>query len=331
MNFSVGIIGFPNAGKSTLFKALTKLDVRIEPRPFTTIQPNVGIVPIPDSRLDKLSEIVNPEKTTPTAIEFWDIAGLIKNAHKGEGLGSTFLSQIRNCDILVQVSREFNNESISHTEGSVDPVRDREIMDTELLMKDLETTTGFLDRVKYNDLPEKVSLIKKVHESLEKGNPVRSLDLSSEESKMTKEFSFLTQKHIIYLINGEGDEWELQVNLKLEEEIDQLSRDELEELGLVSKLSELITMCYSKLDLITFYTVGPKEVRAWSIPDGSTAPRAGNAVHSDFEDKFIRADVISYDKFIETGDWTKAKDLGEIRTVGRDYIVNDGNIIEFKI
>ena len=331
MNFSVGIIGFPNAGKSTLFKALTKLDVRIEPRPFTTIQPNVGIVPIPDSRLDKLSEIVNPEKTTPTAIEFWDIAGLIKNAHKGEGLGNTFLSQIRNCDILVQVSREFNNESISHTEGSVDPVRDREIMDTELLMKDLETTTGFLDRVKYNDLPEKVSLIKKVHESLEKGNPVRSLDLSSEESKMTKEFSFLTQKPIIYLINGEGDEWELQVNLKLEEEIDQLSRDELEELGLVSKLSELITMCYSKLDLITFYTVGPKEVRAWSIPDGSTAPRAGNAVHSDFEDKFIRADVISYDKFIETGDWTKAKDLGEIRTVGRDYIVNDGNIIEFKI
>ncbi len=278
MSFSVGIIGLPNAGKSTLFKALTKLDVRIEPRPFTTIEPNVGTVPVPDEKLEKLSNMLHPDKTTPTTIEFWDIAGLIKDAHKGEGLGNTFLSQIRNCDILVEVVRAFSGDNISHVEGNIDPHRDREIIDTELLMKDLETITNSLERTTHADPKEKITLLTKIKDALEQGVTVRDLALSEEETEMIKEFNLLTGKPIIYLLNGE-DESELAIDLKLEEEIDELSLNDLKELGVKSELSTLIHACYAKLDLITFYTIrGGKEVRAWSLKKGSTAPEAGGEV-----------------------------------------------------
>lgn len=286
MSFSVGIVGLPNVGKSTLFKALTKKQVDIADYPFTTIDPNVGVVAVPDERLKKIAETIKPEKVTPTIIEFVDVAGLVKGAHKGEGLGNQFLAQIRNCDAIVLVLKAFGD--------NVTPKEDAETIKTELEMKDSE--------------------------SIEKEN-------------------LLSKKPIIYLLNTGGkteykevDFNALKMNLKDEEGLSELSEAEAKDLEIDSKLDALILNCYNILSLITFYTTtGGKEVRAWTLTNGSKAPEAGGRVHSDFEEKFIKAEVIPWQKLTEVGSWVKARERGWIKTAGRDYVVQDGDVIEFKI
>jgi small GTP-binding protein len=285
MSFSIGIVGLPNVGKSTLFKALTKKQVDIADYPFTTIHPNIGVVAIPDNRLQALAEIIKPEKITPTIIEFVDIAGLIKNAHKGEGLGNQFLAQIRNCDAICQVLKAFAENPT--------PEKDMETIRIELEMKDLQ--------------------------SKEKEN-------------------LLSKKPKIYLLNSHeesesiSDAFTLSLDLKMEEEISELSEKEKKELGIKSRLDKLILACYNVLELITFYTItGGKETRAWTLKRGSKAPQAGGRVHSDFEEKFIKAEAIDWRKLLKANSWQKAKEQGLIQTAGKDYIVQDGDVIEFKI
>ncbi len=283
MSFSVGIVGLPNVGKSTLFHALTKNQVDIADYPFTTIDPNVGVVAVPDPRLEKIKEIVKPEKSVPTVIEFVDIAGLIKNAHKGEGLGNQFLGQIRNCDAIVQVVRAFGKDQ--------NPKEEIETIRTELDLKDLE----------------------------------------SEEKE-----NLLSKKPTIYLYNvdqeNEPSSDRLSLNLKLEAEIADLSEKEKEELKIESKLDRLILACYNILNLITFYTItGGKETRAWTLQKGALAPEAGGKVHTDFQEKFIRAEAVSWQKLVQAESWQEAKKEGLVRTVGKDYQVQDGDVIEFKI
>jgi hypothetical protein len=374
MSFSVGIVGLPNVGKSTLFKALTRQRVDIAPYPFTTINPNIGKVFVPDERLEKIAQIIKPEKITPTTIEFIDIAGLVKGAHKGEGLGNQFLAQIRNCDAIVEVIRAFSASAegygglavtpTTRSEGGKNeklqyqlweppnPQRDLEIVEIELLMKDLETIDKILAKLEKEaksgdkEKTKKFNLLKKIRESLVLGKKVSDISLSEEENSLTKEFQFLTQKPIIYLFNtDQSNEFKIDEklkskvgsqylisNLKFEEEVSELSEKEIEELKIKPFLDQLILKCYNILNLITFFTItGGKETRAWTIKKGGSAPEAGGKVHSDFEEKFIRAEVIPWQKLIELGSWKKARELGKIETVGRDYLVQDGDIIEFKI
>jgi hypothetical protein len=352
MSFSVGIVGLPNVGKSTLFKALTKQKVDIAPYPFTTINPNIGKVFVPDERLEKIVKITNPEKITPTTIEFVDIAGLVKGAHKGEGLGNQFLAQIRNCDAIAEVIRAFEDSRVEHVEKEVNPKRDLEIVEVELLMKDLETIDNILIKlekeVKSGDKEKikKFNLLKKIKENLAQGKKVSDIPFSEEESHLIREFQFLTQKPIVYLFNiGKSNGFNideglkskigsqfLTANLKLEEEVSELSEKEIEELNIKPFLDQLILTCYNVLSLITFFTIaGGKEIRAWTVKKGALAPEAGGKVHSDFKEKFIRAEVIHWQKLVELNSWKKARELGLIKTVGRDYVVQDGDIIEFKI
>ena len=294
MSFSVGIVGLPNVGKSTLFKALTKIPVDIAAYPFTTISPNVGIVTVPDQRLEKIAEVIKPQKVTPTIIEFIDIAGLVKGSHKGEGLGNQFLAQIRNCDAILEVVRAFEDPNVENVTGRIDPGDDIETIKIELEMKDLE--------------------------SKEKEN-------------------LLSKKPVIYLLNTDGktkykepNVHHLVINLKDELEMSELSEEEIKELEMKSQLDQLILACYNILDLITFFTVaGGKETRAWTLKRGLKAPAAGGIVHTDFEEKFIRAEVINWEKLVTAKSWTKARELGWLKTVGRDYVMEDGDVIEFKI
>ncbi len=311
MSFSVGIVGLPNVGKSTLFKALTKKKVDIAAYPFTTIHPNYGVVTVPDERLKKIAEIIKPEKVTPTVIEFVDIAGLVKGAAKGEGLGNQFLAQIRNCDAILEVVRAFEAANVENVTGRIDPENDIEIVRIELELKDLEVEE-------------------------------RKLSSSSPFAKareVKEKEDLLSKKPIVYILNTNGKtqyqppkvEY-LVMNLKDEGGMTELSEKEIKELGLESQLDQLILSCYDILDLITFYTVtGGKETRAWTIRRGAAAPQAGGRVHSDFEEKFIRAEVINWQKLVEAGSWTKAREKGWIKTVGRDYVVQDGDVIEFRI
>jgi hypothetical protein len=352
MSFSIGIVGLPNVGKSTLFKALTKQKVDIAPYPFTTINPNIGKVFVPDERLEKIVKITNPEKITPTTIEFVDIAGLVKGAYRGAGLGNQFLAQIRNCDAIAEVIRAFEDSRIEHVEKEVNPKRDLEIVEVELLMKDLETIDKILIKlekeVKSGDKEKikKFDLLKKIKENLAQGKKISDIPFSEEENRLIEEFQFLTQKSIVYLFNiGKSNGFNideslklkigsqfLTANLKLEEEVSELSEKEIEELNIKPFLDQLILTCYNVLNLITFFTIaGGKEVRAWTIKKGALAPEAGGKVHSDFEEKFIRAEVIHWQKLVELNSWKKARELGLIKTVGRDYVVQDGDIIEFKI
>jgi len=291
MSFSVGIIGLPNTGKSTLFKALTKKQVDIADYPFTTIDPNIGIVTVPDKRLKQIASIIQPEKTIETVIKFVDIAGLVKDAHKGEGMGNQFLSYIRPCDAVVEVIRGFKTSDITE---KISPKRDIEIIENELLMKDQETDDNVL------------ASKPKVY--------VFNIKDSGEQ------FS-VDQRRTV-----------LRIDLKFEEEASELSESEAEELKIKSKLDQLILACYNVLDLITFFTItGGKETRAWTLKKGCNALEAAGKVHSDFKERFIRAEVIPWQKLVETGSWTKAKESGQIKTVGKEYIVQDGDIIEFKI
>jgi GTP-binding protein YchF len=355
MSFSVGIVGLPNVGKSTLFKALTKKQVDIAAYPFTTICPNVGVVYVPDERLKKIAEIIKPEKVTPTVIEFVDIAGLVKGAHKGEGLGNQFLAQIRNCDAILEVVRAFENPGVENVIKEINPEKEIEIVKTELLMKDLETLEGLIQKVEKDAKRDKgalkkFELLKRIKELISQGKLVSEINLTDEEKSEIKEYQLLTQKPILYLLNTNQAPYStpgvdylettystpgvdyLEMNLKEEEEISELSEAEVKELGMKSKLEKLILECYNLLDLITFYTVaGGKEARAWTLRRGLKAPQAGGIVHSDFEEKFIRAEVINWQKLIEAGSWQRARERGWIQVVGKDYLVQDGDVIEFKI
>ena len=310
MSFSVGIVGLPNVGKSTLFKALTKNPVEIAPYPFTTIDPNVGRVAVPDKELEEIAKTINPEKTTPTIIEFIDIAGLVKNAHKGEGLGNQFLAQIRNCDAILEVIRVFQTK----IEYEINPERDAEIIKNELINKDLETIDKLLDK-------ERIESLRIIKEKL-----LNREDLSEEERKQVKDYQLLSIKPLIRILNGKD------IDLKEEEEFSELSEKERKDLDFQSGLDKIIVSCYNLLDLITFYTLkGSKELRAWTLQKGNNCQEAASKVHSDFKEKFIRAEVIPAKKLIEANSWTQAKNLGLIKTVGKEYIVQDKDIIEFKI
>ena len=345
MSFSVGIIGLPNAGKSTLFKAITKKEVDIAAHPFTTIQPNVGIVAVPDERLKKIAQVIQPEKTTETIIEFIDIAGLVKGAHKGEGLGNQFLSHIRKCDAVIEVVRTFENPDIEHIDGNTNPERDIETIKIELLMKDLETLENALSKlekeakIRDKKVLKRFELFRKIKELVSQGKLISEIDLTDEEKLDIKEYRLLTEKPMLYLFNinkksaDSNSELEhLTMNLKDEEEISELTESEIKELEMKSQLDQLILNCYNILDLITFFTItGGKEARAWTLKKGSNALSAAEKVHSDFKERFIRAEVIPWQKLVEANSWSTAKESGSIKTVGKEYIVQDGDVIEFKI
>jgi len=342
MSFSVGIVGLPNVGKSTLFKALTKKEVAIAPRPFTTINPNVGKVFVPDKRLEQIADVVKPEKKTPTVIEFVDIAGLVKDAHRGEGLGNQFLAQIRNCDAILEIIRAFESPGVENVLGQIAPQKEIQVLSLELLMKDLETlekSISKLEKKRDKKLSKKLAVLKKIKEKVSQGKLIAQLELSNEEILETQGYQTLTGKPTLYVLNINGKtSFEdpkhkyLTLNLKEEEEMLELSAEEKKELQVQSHLDRLIAACYNILDLITFFTVaGEKEVRAWTIVRGSAAKKAAGIVHSDFEQKFIKADVVGWQGLVNCRSWSKAREKGLIKTVGKDYIIQDGDVIEFKI
>lgn len=344
MSFAVGIVGLPNVGKSTLFKALTKKEVDIEPRPFTTIHPNVGVVTVPDQRLEEVSETVEPQKTTPTTIEFVDIAGLVKGAHKGEGLGNQFLAHIRKCDAILEIIRTFDIPEVENVLGEINPEKEIETINTELLMKDLETLEKAIPKLekkrRKKKSKEKIQVLQKVKKGVAKGVLISQVDLSETEKEVVDQYQFLTAKPILYILNGKEERTCppntnsqcLNLDIKEQEEIAELSEEDREELELASQINQVIVNCYKLLNLITFFTVtGGKEVRAWTVTQGATAPEAAGVVHSDFQERFIRAEVIDWKKLVQIGSWTEAKEKGKVKTVGKDYVIHDGEVIEFKI
>jgi len=350
MSFSVGIIGLPNVGKSTFFKALTLQEVDISNYPFCTIKPNIGIVEVPDERLKKISEIVKPKKTTPVIIEFVDIAGLVKGAHKGEGLGNQFLSHIREVDAVIHIVRGFPDKEIKHVEDSIDPLRDIEIINIELIMKDLETLEKHLAKLEKEvkskpnkEIIKEIELLQKIKKELNQNKMIFQLGLSSEENELIRHLNFLTNKPMVYLLNINEDsdyshllrtlpENTLPIDLKLELESTELSPEEREELQIESRIDIIIKTCYKILNLVTFYTIkGGEETRAWAIKEGTPAREAAGIVHTDFKERFIRAEVIGYKDLIETGSWTNARAKGLIKTEGKEYIIKDGDVVEFKI
>lgn len=360
----LGIVGLPNVGKSTLFNAITKAGAEAANYPFCTIEPNVGVVAVPDERLDRLAKMYNPEKVTPTTIEFVDIAGLVRGASQGEGLGNKFLSHIREVDAIVHVVRCFENGNITHVDGSIDPVRDIETINLELIFADMESVERRIERTrKMTKSGEKkyqieLALLERIYENLEKNIPVRSMEFDEEEREYVKQLFLLTSKPIIYAANISEDDVGKEPNsiplvkklmdyvaqekaevlvicANLEEEIAQLEPEEkqafLEELGMKeSGLDRLVKACYKLLGLISFLTAGPKEVRAWTIVKGTKAPQAAGKIHSDFERGFIRAEVIHFDTLMEVGSYTAAKEKGLVRSEGKEYEVQDGDVILFR-
>ena len=362
MSLTAGIVGLPNVGKSTLFNAITNQKILAENYPFATIEPN-GIVTVPDKRMDKLKEMYNPKRFVPTAYEFTDIAGLVKGASKGEGLGNKFLSHIREVDAIVEVVRCFDDGKIIHVEGNIDPIRDIETINLELAIADLEVINNRLERVskkarttKNKDDILETEVLEKCKKSLEENKPIRLLNLSDEEKKVIKSYSFLTEKPIIYLANikeediGNPDNKYVQevkdyakeenakvISLcaKVEEELSELDESDkkemLEALGIKSSgLDQLITATYDILGLSTYFTVGPDEVRAWTFKKGMNAKQCAGIIHTDFEKGFIRAEVISYDDLIKYGDELKVKEAGRARLEGKDYLMQDGDICHFR-
>jgi hypothetical protein len=348
---SIGIIGLPNVGKSTLFKALTKKQVDIQNYPFCTIEPNVGIVAVPDQRLQKLSEFSHSAKTVPAAIEFIDIAGLVAGAHKGEGLGNQFLTNIREANAILHVVRAFEDTNITHTSDKPEPRRDAEIILYELIFKDLETLKNHLPKTEKKakanekDATLEMDFLRKLIDWLEKGKPANDLSVNEKEKVFLKQLNLLSAKPILYLINCASNKPildypdalkpALELDIKLENELSELSENEMQELRKAlpqtrNNIDELISTCYTLLGLETFFTSGEQESRAWTIKKGTRAPQAAGEIHTDFEAGFIRADIIYWEKLISAGSWAKAKEQGLVRTEGKEYIVQDGDTVIFK-
>ena len=350
MSFSLGIVGLPNVGKSTLFQALTKNKVIAANYPFCTIDPNVGVVAVPDERLDKLAKLSVSQKIIPTTIEFVDIAGLVKGASEGEGLGNKFLSNIREVDAIVQVIRQFNNDDVIHVHGKIDPEDDKQVINLELILADLETVTKHFQKVedKLKSPHEKIlekekELLIRIKASLEDNKLLNSLDLDLEEKKILKSLNLLTIKPIIYLYNISEEDIGKDLGLpdnsiaicaKTESELAELPESEaleyLQELGVkASGLDNLITTSYKLLNLITFITTGPEETKAWTVVRDTKAPQAAGVIHTDFEQGFIRAEAINWQELLESGGWNEAKDKGLMRMEGKEYIIQDGDTVHF--
>ena len=363
MALTAGIVGLPNVGKSTLFNAITKAGALAANYPFATIDPNVGIVEVPDHRLNKLTELVEPKKTVPTSFEFTDIAGIVKGASKGEGLGNKFLSHIREVDAICQVVRCFEDENITHVAGGVDPLYDIEVINLELILADLESVEKRIGRVekqakqKDKDAMAEFGVLSKVRDILKEEKPARLLELDKEEQKIAKNLHLLTMKPMLYVANvSEDDLLDVDANkhvasvrefaanegsqvivvcAKIEEEMASLEDEEkamfLEELGIdESGLDKLIKASYSLLGLATYFTAGIQEVRAWTFKKGMLAPECAVIIHSDIERGFIRAETVSYDDLLEYGRMVKAKEAGRVRLEGKEYEVKDGDIMLFR-
>jgi len=399
MSLSIGIVGLPNVGKSTLFKALTKKQVDIQNYPFCTIDPNVGIVQVPDERLQKLTEFSRSKKTVGAAIEFVDIAGLVKGAAEGEGLGNKFLAHIREVDAICEVVRVFENEKITHVHNKIDPENDIGVIETELILADLETVNKSVHKIEKDvrardkEAIKKMEAVNKIKLALEEGEPARKVDLTEDELALVKDLHLITFKPVLYVFNvvdgqenqnmpfslptgqagiegnegkdserhvsdgeisddqenqnlsssieeKEGKDFRRQISdfpegvlldIKLEEDLMEMSKEDKEELGMKSELDKLIVGAYKLLGLMTYFTTGEDETRAWTIKKDSTAPVAGAAIHTDFQEKFIRADVIGWEDLLGAGSYAGAREKGLVRTEGKEYVVKDGEVIEFKI
>jgi ribosome-binding ATPase len=358
MSFSVGIVGLPNVGKSTLFNALTKQAAAASNFPFTTIDPNVGIINVPDERIEKLAQLEKSEKMVPTTIEFVDIAGLVKGAAEGAGLGNKFLSHIREVDAIVQVVRFFKNDEIIHVDGSIDPARDIEVINLELMLADMNVVDKRLESVGREikagnskggsasggkDSIFLKTALEKIKVALEAGHPARTVELTDDESKLIKGLSLLSMKPVLYVANSNnstgvevlnGQEI-LALDVKIESELSELTDDErteyMKELGITeSGLDRLARASYKLLNLITYFTAGPMETKAWTIPQGTKAPQAAGVIHTDFEKGFIRAEIIAWDKLLEAGGYAGARDKGWLRVEGKEYVMQDGDVAHFR-
>ena len=355
----LGVVGLPNVGKSTLFNALTNGKAMAANYPFCTIDPNVGVVAVKDPRIDALTKLYNSKSTVYTTIEFVDIAGLVKGASKGEGLGNKFLSHIREVDAIVHVVRCFEDENITHVDGSINPIRDIETITLELIFSDMDMVERRIDRTKTamkggdKKYLVELDILKRLYATLESGKPARSMPMTKEEEDYVKSLFLLTSKKVIYVANveegGENNSAFQKVNeyaknenseavalcVKLEEELAELEEEDrlmfMEELGMSeSGLDKLVKKCYSLLGLISFLTAGEKETRAWTIEKGTKAPQAAGKIHSDFEKGFIRAEIVDYDTLIECGSFNAAKEKGKMRSEGKDYVFKDGDVVIFR-
>ncbi|MEL6625788.1 MAG: redox-regulated ATPase YchF [Bacteroidota bacterium] len=364
MSFKCGIVGLPNVGKSTLFNSLSSAKAESANYPFCTIEPNVGMIPVPDPRLDRITELINPKSVVPTVVQIVDIAGLVKGASKGEGLGNKFLGNIRECEAIIHVLRCFEDENIVHVENSVDPLRDKEIIDTELQFKDLETLEKKLDRTKKltkggnKEAMRQVEIVKRYIAHVEEGRNVRTLERSEEEEEFMRELGLLTDKKVLYLCNvgeddlphGEGnkhvdtvieavkgeDAGVIVISAGFEEQLTEFEEEDekkelLESVGLEEPgLNVLIRKAYDLLGLQTYFTAGEKEVRAWTIKTGTKAPQAAGVIHTDFERGFIRAEVMKYDDLMSYKSESAVKEAGKLGIEGKEYVVKDGDIMHFR-